>query len=86
MSPSKTTCLLPSPAGGVDKKVVGFLSHLKKVKQLRKVEMTDCRSLSPFLIATICKGLCSSKSMKEVVVTISEVSVLFVYLTYHLLL
>ena len=66
-SPSKTTCLLPSPAGGVDKEVVGFLSQLK---QLRKVEMTLCRKLSPSLIATICGGLCSSNSVEEVVVTV----------------
>ena len=82
-SPSKTTCLLPSPAGGVDEEVVGFLSHLKEVKQLRKVQkvvMTWCKNLSPSLIATICEGLCSSNSVEEVVVT-SEVSVLFVYLT-----
>ena len=80
MSPSKTTCLLPSPAGGVDEEVVGFLSHLKELKQLRKVEMDKCENLSPFLIATICKGLCSSNSVEEVVVTPSEVSVLFVCL------
>ena len=76
VSPSKTTCLLPSPAGGVDKEVVGFLSHLKEVKQLRKVKMTWCKNLSPSLIAAICEGLCSSNSMEEVIVT-SEVSVLF---------
>ena len=80
VSPSKTTCRLPSPAGGVDK-MVGFLSHLKEVKQLRKVEMTGCRNLSPFLIATICGGLCSSNSMEEMVVTSPLVSVLFVCLT-----
>ncbi len=81
MSPSKTTCLLPSPAGGVDKKAVGFLRHLKKFKQLRKVVMTDCENLSPSLIATICKGLGSSNSMEEVEVAISPfVSVLFVCL------
>ena len=82
VSPSKTTCLLPSTAGGVDKKVVGFLSHLKEVKQLRKVAMAWCRNLSPSLIATICEGLCSSNSMEEVEVSsYSEVSVLFVCLT-----
>ena len=83
VSPSKTTCLLPSPAGGVDEEVVSFLSHLKEVKQLRKVVMTSCRNLSPSLIATICGGLCSSNSMEEVVVTTSysDVSVLFVCLT-----
>ena len=81
-SPSKTTCLLPSPAGGVDVEVVGFLSHLKEVKQLRKVEMTECSRLSPSLIATICGGLCSSISMEEVVVTRSRfVSALFACLT-----
>ena len=83
-SPSKTTCLLPSPAGGLDDEVVGFPSHLKKFKQLRKVKMTDCRNLSPFLITTICGGLCSSKSMEEVVVTCEvtsySVSVLIVCL------
>ena len=77
-SPSKTTCLLPSPAGGVDEEVVDFLSHLKEVKHLRKVKMTDCEDLSPSLIATICEGLCSSNSMEEVVVTLG-VSVLFVW-------
>ena len=82
VSPPKTTCLLPSPAGGVDKKVVSFLSHLKEVKQLRKVVMTWSRDLSPSLLATICGGLCSSNSMEEVeVTTVSEVSVLFVCLT-----
>ena len=74
-SPSKTTCLLPSLIGGVDKEVVGFLSHLKEVKQLRKVVMTDCRNLSPSLIATICEGLCSSNSMEDVVVRSTPVSV-----------
>ena len=79
---SKTTCLLPSPADGVDEEVVGFLSHLKEFKQLRKVEMTVCRNLSPSLIATICEGLCSSNSMEEVeVTTLLAVSVLFVCLT-----
>ena len=68
MSPSKTTCLLRCPADGVDEEV-GFISHLKEVKQLRKVKMTWCRNLSPFLIATICEGLCNSNSMEEVVVT-----------------
>ena len=84
VSPSKTTCLLPSPAGGVDTKVIGFLSHLKEVKQLRKVVMTWSRDLSPSLLATICGGLCSSNSMEEVEVTASsvpDVSVLFVCLT-----
>ena len=81
-SPSKTTCLLPSPADGVGEEVVGFLSHLKEFKQLRKVEMTECSRLSPSLIATICGGLCSSISMEEVVVTTPTfVSVLFVCLT-----
>ena len=83
VSPSKTTCLLPSPAGGVDEKVVGFLSHPKKVKHLRKVEMAECKNLSPSLLATICGCLCSSNSMEEVVVTspVVLVSVLFVGLT-----
>ena len=81
VSPSKTTCLLPSPAGGIDEKVVGFPSHLKEVKQLRKVVMTWCQNLSPSLIATICEGLCSSNSMEEVEVTTPKVSVLFVCLT-----
>ena len=82
VSPSKTTCLLPSPAGGVDEEVVGFLSHLKEFKQLRKVDMTWCDNLSPSLIATICGGLCSSNSMEEVEVSLSPwVSVLFVCLT-----
>ena len=88
MSPSKTTCLLPSAAGGVDEEVVGFLSHLKELKQLRKVVMAECENLSPSLIATICGGLCSSKSVEEVEVTsYSYVSVLFVCLTtlYRLL-
>ena len=91
-SPSKTTCLLPSPAGGVDKEVVSFLSHLKEIKQLRKVVITECESLSPSLIAAICEGLCSSNSMEDVVViprlisfsfsvTSTGVSVLFVCLT-----
>ena len=74
---------LPFPAGGVDEEVVSFLSHLK---QLRKVEMADCINLSPSLIATICEGLCSSNSMKEVVVTsYSVVSVLFASQTRFLL-
>ena len=92
VSPSKTTCLLPSSAGGVDEEVIGFLSHLKEFKQLRKVKIGDCRNLSPSLIATICEGLCSSNSMEEVVVevlveevevTSSEVSVLFVGTSQH---
>ena len=81
VSPSKTTCLLPSPADGVDEEVVGFLSHLKDFKQLRKVVMTVCRNLSASFIATICEGLCSSNSMEEVEVTTPVVSVLFVWLT-----
>ena len=84
VSPSKTTCLLPSPAGGVDEEVVSFLSHLKDFKQLRKVVMTGCKNLSPSLIATICGGLCSSTSMEEVVVTSSEVSTMFVCPSHHL--
>ena len=83
VSPSKTTCLLPSPAGGVDEKVVGFLSHLKEFKQLRKVKMTECENLSPSLVATICEGLCSSNSMEEVEVTSSVVSVLLVASQHH---
>ena len=79
-SPSKTTCLLRSPAGGVEKEVVGFLSHLKDVKQLRKVKMIACENLSPSLIATICGGLCSSNSIEDVVVK-TLVSALFVCLT-----
>ena len=81
VSPSKTTCLLPSPAGGIDEKVVGFPSHLKEVKQLRKVVMTKCANLSPSLIATICEGVYSSNSVEELVVTTLLVSVLFVCLT-----
>ena len=84
VSPSKTTCLLPSRADGVDEEVVDFPSHLKEVKQLRKVEMTGCVNLSPFLIATICEGLCSSNSMEEVeVTTLLVVSVLFVCSQHH---
>ena len=81
--PSKTPYLLPSPAGGVDMVVVGFPSHLKEFKQLRKVVMAECRNLSPYLIATICEGLCSINSMEEVEVTTaySLVSVMFVWLT-----
>ena len=67
MSPSKTTCLLPSPAGGVDEDVVGFLSHLKKFKQLRKMEITGRENLSPSLIATMFVGLCSNNSVEEIV-------------------
>ena len=74
VSPSKTTCLLRSPAGGVDKEVVDFLSHLKEFKQLRKVKMTAWEILSPSLIATICGGLCISNSLEEMVVASSEVS------------
>ena len=83
MSPPKTTCLLPSTAGGVGEVVVSFLSHLKEVKQLRKVVMTACRNLSPSLIAAICGGLCSSNSMEEVEVTsyTTVVSALFACLT-----
>ena len=81
LSPSKTTSL-QSLAGGVDAEVVGFLSHLKEVKQLRKMVMAECKNLSPSLLATVC----SSNSMEEVVVTSSPyattlVSVLFVCLT-----
>ena len=59
--------------------MVGFPSHLKELKQLRKVQMTTCRNLSPSLIASICRALCSSNSMEEVIVT-SMVSI-FVCLT-----
>ena len=76
VSPSKTTCLLPSPAGGVAKEVVSFLGHLKEFKQFRKVKMIYCRNLSPFLMATICESLCGSNSMEEVEVE-KTVSVLF---------
>ena len=61
--------------------VVGFFSHIKEVKQLRKVKVTRCENMTPSLIATICTGLCSSHSMEEVVVTSSWVSVLVVCLT-----
>ena len=88
VSPSKTTCLLPSPAGGVDVEVVSFLSHLKEFKQLRKMVMNECENLSPSFIATICEDLCSSNSMEDVEVTIPtaslvtrEVSVLSVCIT-----
>ena len=80
VSPSKTTYRLKFPAGGVDDEVISFLSHLKGVKQLRKVEMAECVNLSPSLVATICGGLCSSNSMEEVVVT-KLVSSSFVCLT-----
>ena len=78
VSPSKTTCLLRSPAGGVDEEVVSFLSHLKEVKQLKKVDMVDCKNLSPSFIATFCSTLCRSNSVDEVVVTSYGVSVLSV--------
>ena len=69
LSPSKTTCLLPSPAGGVNEEVVCSLSHLKEVNQLRKVVMTKCRKLLPSLLATIFGSLCSSNSVEVVEVT-----------------
>ena len=72
VSPSKTTCLLRSAAGGVDEEVVSFLSDLKEFKQLKKVKMTEWKNLSPSLIATVCGGLCSSNSMEEVVVRPQE--------------
>ena len=56
-------------SGYVDEKVVSFLSHLKEVKQVRKLEITLCENLSPSLIATICGGHCCSNFMEEVVVT-----------------
>ena len=78
VSPSKTTCLLRSPADGVDKEVVSFLSHLKEVKQLRKVEIVYCWNLSPSFIATVCSTLCRSNSVDKVVLTSYGVSVLSV--------
>ena len=86
VSPSKTTCLLRSPAGGVDEEVVGFLSHLKEVKQLRKVEMTECKNLSPSFIARFCSTLCRSNSVDEVVLTSFRVSVLSLTAPYVQLL
>ena len=78
VSPFKTSCLLQTPADSVDEEVVGFLSHLKEVKQLRKVEMDDCNNLSPSLIATFCSTLCRSNSVDEVVLESDGVSVLSV--------
>ena len=49
--------------------MVGFLSNLKEVTQLRKVVMTECDTLSPSLLATICGDICNSNSMEEVEVT-----------------
>ena len=72
--------LSPSPADGVDEEVGRFVHHVQEVNQFKKVEMTECRNLSPSLIAMICVGLCSSSSMEELVVT-SEVSLLSVCLT-----
>ena len=59
--------------------------HLKEVKQLRKVKITQ--NLSPTHIATICGALCSSNCMEEIEV-ISEASVLSVCCTppYRILL
>ena len=54
--------------------------HLKEVKQLRKVKMTQ--NLSPTLIATICGGLCSSNCMEEIEV-ISEASVYLFAAQHH---
>ena len=69
LSFSKTTYLFRSPAGGVHEKVVGFLSNLKEVTQLRKVVMAACDALSPSLLATICTDICNSNSMEKVKVT-----------------
>ena len=71
--------LVSSPADGVDEEVGRFVHHVQEVNQFKKVAMTQCRNLSPSLIAAICVGLCSS-SMEELVVT-SPVSVLSVCLT-----
>ena len=57
------------PAGGVYEKVVGFLSNLKEVTQLRKVVMTQCEALSSSLLAAICRDICNSNSMEKVKVT-----------------
>ena len=69
--------LSPSPADGVDEEVGRFVHHVQEVNQFKKVVMTECRNLSPSLIAAIC---CSS-SLEELVVTPSVVSVLSVCLT-----
>ena len=69
--------LSPSPADGVDEEVGRFVHHVQEVNQFKKVAMTDCKNLSPSLIATIC---CSS-SLEELVVTSLVVSVLSVCLT-----
>ena len=69
--------LSPSPADGVDEEVSRFVHHVQEVNQFKKVAMTECRNLSPSLIAAIC---CSS-SLEELVVTLSPVSVLSVCLT-----
>ena len=57
------------PAGGVHEKVVGSLSNLKEVTQLRKVVMIQCEALSPSLLAAICRDICNSNSMEKVKVT-----------------
>ena len=61
--------LSPSPADGVDEEVGMFASCLKS-GNMRKLELTECRSLSPMQIATILSGLKGNSSLKEVAVTL----------------
>ena len=70
-------------AGGVDEGVISFISHLKEVKQLRKVEMTGCENLSLTHIATICGGLCTSNSMVEVEVKSVSAYISWVFALRH---
>ena len=56
-----------SPADGVDEKVDIFASCLKN---LRKLELTKCHSISSVQIATILNGLKENSSLEEMVVTV----------------
>ena len=67
-------------ADGVAENMVGFVSYSNEVNKLRKVQMTWCVNLPPFLVAIICGGLCRN-SLEELEVTNQRVSFLSVCLT-----
>ena len=58
------TIVLCSSTDGIDDAVEKFAKHLKDSK-LTKLQMTDCRELSPLHIATLCRGLHWSRSLEE---------------------
>ena len=67
-------------ADSVAENMVGVVSFSKEVNKLRKVQMTWCVNLPPFLIAIIYGDLCRN-SLEELEVTNQGVSFLSVCLT-----